>query len=137
MWSSIFTEITGLFRDHLKGRRDVAVAKAEAEVAIHKAKATAEINWDLMWAEQARNSLKDEFFVLIHAIPMVMAFIPGLAPYVEQGFTVLEQSVPEWFLTFYGAGVAAAFGIRGLKDFRRSGMQKEATREQLARTRPK
>lgn len=117
---NIFGEVIGLFRDHIKGRRDVAVAKAQAEVEIAKRKATAEIDWDQAWAEQAKMSWKDEWFIILHSIPVILCFIQvgsldGPAV-VAAGFQALEQNAPDWFIGFYGAGVAASFGIRSLKD---------------------
>lgn len=116
MIGSIVGELIGLVRDHIKGKRDVAVAKAEAEVEIAKRKVTAEMDWDQAWAEQAATSWKDEWFTILFSIPIIAAFIPGGAPYIVAGFEVLATDVPDWYIGYLGAAVAAAFGIRSLKD---------------------
>jgi len=118
-------QVFGLARDHFAGQRKIKLAKVEAEIARANRAAQAEIDWDLMWADQAKTSWKDEWFVILHSIPVILCFIPGGAPIVEEGFNALASSAPDWFITFYGAGVAASFGIRGLKDVYKSRSKKE------------
>ena len=113
---ALLGEVVGLVRDHIKGRRDVAVAKAQAEVEIAKRKATAEIDWDMEFASQAKNSWRDEYITVLITVPIIAVFFPGYAPYIAEGFKTLETTVPDWYVTFAGAVVAAAFGIRSLKD---------------------
>lgn len=128
IWNTISKavgELFGLVGDHFEGQRKIKLAEVEAEIALAAKRASAEIDWDLMWADQAKTSWKDEWFVLLHSIPVIMAFIPSMAPYVAQGFEALSSSAPDWFITFYGAGVAASFGIRGLKDVYKSRSKKE------------
>tara|TARA_R100000808_G_C2133449_1_gene142169 strand:- start:58 stop:429 length:372 start_codon:yes stop_codon:yes gene_type:complete len=89
-------------------------AISEEKLKIAKAKAVAEIEWDITQAQSSQGSWKDEYWTVVLSVPMVMCFIPDLAPYVHQGFTVLKESVPEWYIAAVGAAIAAAFGYRGI-----------------------
>lgn len=89
-------------------------AESEAKLNIAKAKAVAEIEWDITQARASENSWKDEYWTVVLSVPMIMCFIPDLAPYVKQGFKVLKESVPEWYIIAVGSAIAAAFGYRGV-----------------------
>ena len=78
--------------------------------------ATADIDWDIEQAKNSSTSWKDEFFTIILSVPVMLAFVPGMAPYILEGFEVLRQ-VPEWFLISFGTAVAAAFGRSELTKF--------------------
>ncbi len=102
-------------------------ARVEAEIELEQArvKATiatadkaqdAEINWDLLAVKNMDTSWKDEFYVLLFAIPLVLCFVPGADVYVERGFAVL-QGTPEWYQWAIAIMVAASFGYRKFADF--------------------
>jgi hypothetical protein len=40
-----------------------------------------------------------------------MSFIPGLQPYVDAGFSALQQ-VPEWYMWSVGIAISSSFGLR-------------------------
>ena len=86
------------------------VARIELE---HK-RATADIDWDHLQVKASEHSWKDEFWTVILAVPLVLAFVPSLAPYVEQGFLVLRDSTPDWYKAALGVAIGAAFGVRKL-----------------------
>lgn len=105
-------------------RIEVARIRAEAAARIRVSQAEADIQWDQIMAEGSRTSWKDEFWTIILAVPVVLAFIPGAEPFVEHGFSVLSEDVPEWYLYALGTAIAAAFGVRGLSTLvGRSGQQ--------------
>ena len=83
------------------------MAKVEREAKL----ANAEIDWDTEQVRASASSWKDEFWTIVLAIPVVMAFIPSLAPYVGDGFAVLN-STPDWYKGALGVAIAAAFGVR-------------------------
>lgn len=103
----------------------VAVAKAEAEAQIVLAQATAatrmaetaqanDAAWDLAVASQMDRTWKDEWFVVLFSIPLVLAFAePSL---VQRGFDALD-GMPEWYFFALGTMVAATFGMRRLMEF--------------------
>jgi hypothetical protein len=103
--------VVGIAGDYFKDKRALKAAKVEAELHVLKARATADIDWDKQAMINAESSWKDEWFVILLSIPAVMAFIPGLAPYVGLGFDELAKS-PDWYLGAFGIAVAASFGFR-------------------------
>lgn len=117
----IITTLLGIGGNWLQGRAERAKLKEERKTEVERAKneliknrENAEINWDNTMAEGSKDSWKDEFWTIILAIPLVMVFIPPLVPYVEQGFEVLDKTVPEWYLYALGMAISAAFGFRKL-----------------------
>lgn len=72
-----------------------------------------EANWDMEAQKQMRYSWKDEWFVLLFSIPLIAAFIPNIAPYILQGFNVLEKT-PHWYMLLVMGIVASTFGLRWL-----------------------
>ena len=90
---------------------DVELAQAKAQAEVFLKRETSEIDWGLIMAEGSKSSWKDEWFVILWSIPLLMAFVPGLAPYVKQGFEVLDQSTPDWYIYALGIMVAASFGV--------------------------
>jgi len=107
----VIGNLFGLGRDYLDGKRKLKQAKLETELYIEKSKATADIDWDKQALVNAQTSWKDEWFTLLLSIPAIMAFIPGLAPYVGFGFAELAKA-PDWYLAAFGIAVAALFGFR-------------------------
>lgn len=103
--------IVGIAGDYFKDKRKLKAARVETELAIMKVKATADIDWDKQAMVNAQSSWKDEWFVILLSIPAIMAFIPGLAPFVGLGFEELAKA-PDWYLAAFGIAVAASFGFR-------------------------
>jgi hypothetical protein len=50
------------------------------------------------------------FWTIVLSAPVIMCFVPGLAPYVLQGFQTLDSSTPDWFQYLLGIAVTSAFG---------------------------
>ena len=118
----IIGNIFGIAGDWLKDKRKLKQTKVDAEIHRVQAKTNhiikmaetgqmADIDWDIQAMKNAQNSWKDEWFVILLSIPAIMAFIPGLAPYVGQGFDELSRA-PQWYLAAFGIAVAASFGVR-------------------------
>lgn len=103
--------IFGGVTDHFEGKRKLKAARLETELAIELKRATADIDWDTQAMQNAQTSWKDEYLLIIFSPPLVMSFIPGLAPYVGEGFAVLSNT-PDWYRGAIGIMVAASFGMR-------------------------
>jgi hypothetical protein len=103
-------------REDARGRLAIARTRAEAMATIDVAQATADIQWDLSQADASRYSWKDEFWTILLAVPVVMVFVPGLEPYVTQGFTALEI-LPDWYKAAVGIAIGAAFGHKKILDY--------------------
>lgn len=92
---------------------EIAEIKARAELAAYRVKS--EVEWDMQWAQAADRSWKDEFLLLLWAAPTIGVFVPGLRPYVEDGFEFLSRfspDAPTMFMTGWAIIFAATFGIR-------------------------
>lgn len=99
---------------------EIEKLKVQAEIARINKMVQAEIDWDLMWAQQAQSSWKDEWFTILLSIPVILIFFPVLQPFVVQGFQSLEL-VPDWYKGALGIAIAAAFGYRKFADFMMKG----------------
>lgn len=91
-----------------QGQIDIAKAKVDAKVK----KVELEAQMDLSAVDGMRYSWKDEFLVLLLAAPYVGCFIPPIAPYIDQGFKILESSTPEWYRWAFLGAIVASFGLR-------------------------
>ena len=107
--------IASLAGTWLEGK--VEEKKAVAEATIAEKQATGEIDYDLTAAKQMESSWRDEFFSLLFAIPMVLAFCGEWGrEIVFSGFEALQQ-MPQWYQVSLGALVASSVGIRGITKF--------------------
>lgn len=119
---SIIPNLIGRIADHFQHKRDLAQARVASELRIReamtdanidlaKAGQMADIQWASTMAEASKDSWKDEWFTLVLSIPAIMAFVPGLAPYVELGFHALSTT-PEWYQYSLLVAIGASFGVR-------------------------
>jgi len=92
-----------------EGRIKIEAARAEAKAAVIITRLEADIEWEKSMASATSRSWKDEFWTIILAIPMVLAFVPSAIPYLEDGFNVLAM-MPEWYGIALGLAISAAFG---------------------------
>lgn len=85
------------------------IAIHERKIELIKAGLAADATWEL---EQIKNSgWKDEWVLIVLSIPLVMCFIPWLAPFVLAGFEVLDKT-PNWYQWLIGVIFTAIYGIR-------------------------
>ena len=120
---SIFTAALGplanLAGSWLQGKADKNAAEAELKLTEAKAKAqillsekTSVADWERIMAEGSKSSWKDEWFVIVLSIPLVLAFIPGTEGWVDKGFEQLSKA-PDWYFYSLGIAISASFGVRG------------------------
>lgn len=86
-------------------------AQGDRRAALIRDGLAADMAWETEFAQQARNSWKDEYTLIVVSIPLVMAFIPGLAVYVAAGFTAFA-STPMWYQIMVQTIFYATYGIR-------------------------
>lgn len=126
-WLSILGDIPGAIATYFNKRQDIKAAAAarqeEFEQALHVRKLdlisqglTADMNWEMEFARQAEHSWKDEFTLIVVSIPAVLAFIPGAAPIVAEGFAALALT-PIWY---QGMLVSLFFATVGIRMYRRT-----------------
>lgn len=121
VWSDIVGGITKPVIDAISRRAEIKHAEKTQELENKKALSEATIaairegrSLDNLWElESLKNSgWKDEFWTILFAAPAFGVFIPWFAPYIEQGFKVLDSSTPEWYRWLLVIIVGAAFGVR-------------------------
>lgn len=122
---SVFTDIiSGLtapvinyFDSKQKIRAAADQTKLENEKALQDATLVAVRegrSLDSLWElESLKNQgWKDEFWTILFACPIFLCFIPRCAPYIKQGFAILDSSTPDWYKWMLMIIVGAAFGVR-------------------------
>lgn len=113
MLGGILRDVVGIFADGLRHKRAIREAEVMSRIEFVRQKQLAEIDWDITAQQNAGNSWKDEWFVLLLSFPLIGAFVPQLQPYVEQGFANLA-AMPDYYKAFLATAVGASFGYRAL-----------------------
>jgi hypothetical protein len=111
-------QVGGYFRERQAQKSAENLRKMEFDDALHKRKLalieqglTADMNWEVEFAKQAATSWKDEYTLIVVSIPLVMAFIPGLAAYVKLGFEAFAGT-PLWYQVMVQSIFYATYGMR-------------------------
>lgn len=112
----LFKSVAGLGQTYIEGKNAVSKAKADAKAAVIVKSVEKEADWEKIMAENSGNSWKDEWLTLLFSIPLILAFIPSMVPYVHEGFKVLEI-MPDWYQYTLSVIVAASFGVRSAIGF--------------------
>lgn len=124
MWTMIVSKLLGSFSETVatayiekkRLKQEVVLEQLRGKRAWEAAKtarAEASEGRDATWeSESIRNSgWKDELVIIVLTIPLVGVFVPGLSPFILEGFQVLE-STPDWYRWMVVMIYAATFGIR-------------------------
>ena len=127
MIQALIGPLTELAGGWLKGKADKQAAdaklkltEAEAKAKILLSKETSIADWERIMAEGSKSSWKDEWFVIVLSIPLVLAFIPGTEGWVQHGFEQLSNA-PDWYFYSLGIAISASFGVRGASAFFKRG----------------
>lgn len=115
--SVVLGPIADIAKDYIQSKRETKQRDQELEKvmqekrleAISKAEDHAQA-FRLLQLEKA--SWRPGFWTITLSVPVIMCFVPGLAPYVEQGFQALDRSTPDWFQYLLGIAVTSAFGYQ-------------------------
>lgn len=92
----------------------IAVAQATAASKLAESAQSAEANWDSLVAQQMEHTWKDEWYVVLFSVPLILAFCgPWGAAVTAAGFAALE-GMPTWYFYSVGTIVSATFGVRRL-----------------------
>ena len=92
------------------------LTEAEAKAKILLSEKTSVADWERIMAENSQSSWKDEFFVIVLSIPLILAFVPGAEGIVDRGFEQLQKA-PDWYFYSLGLAISASFGVKGYKQF--------------------
>ncbi len=95
----------------LQREHDLNLKKIDVNMELAKQGQKIEATWDSTAQKQMTASWKDEWFVLLFSIPLVLSFIPQYQDEVLEGFRVLSKT-PDWYIYLVFGIVSATFGLR-------------------------
>jgi len=95
-----------LTREH-----ELNIKKIDVNMELAKSGMKIEANWDTTAQKQMTLSWKDEWFVGLFSIPLILAFFPEYQGIVLKGFEVLAKT-PDWYMWLVIGIVSATFGLR-------------------------
>jgi len=95
----------------LERQHELNLKKADAGIELAKQGIQIEANWDNIAQNNMQHTWKDEYLVIIFTIPLILAFIPDMQPYVKAGFEAIKTT-PEWYRYGVMGIVMATFGLR-------------------------
>lgn len=123
MLQGLLGPVANLASSYLQGKASKNAAEAELKLTEAKAKAqillsekTSVADWERIMAQNSGSSWKDEWFVIVLSIPLILCFIPGMEGVVHHGFQQLQQA-PDWYFYSLLTAISASFGVRGFKQF--------------------
>ena len=114
MIGQIFSSLTGLATSYIDSKAQKQLIDAE----IRKKQLTGEIDWELEAIRGAQNSCKDELWTIVFVLILTANFVPSLQDTMAVGFANLETT-PLWVQWGMYASIAASFGIRTVKGFKK------------------
>jgi len=114
MIGQIVSAIGGLATSYIDGK--TAIQKANAEIKLKQA--TGEINWEQSAIEASKDSFKDELWTIVFVLILCANFVPALQDTMARGFENLETT-PLWVQWGMYASIAASFGIRTVRGFKK------------------
>ena len=122
MLAAIVPILGNLVTGFLKNQSEKSQAKQKLAVAKIEAKVT-QVQSDASWEERAidssTNSIKDELWTCAFILLIGAAMIPDLQPYIKEGFSVLKNDCPEWLSWGILASIAASFGLKSIRQFKK------------------
>jgi len=122
IWSDLISGIFKPIGDYFNKRQEIKAIEHQNKIDLLKAEGerkaqltrdglAADMAWETEFAKQAATSWKDEYTLLVVSIPLIMAFIPGLAVYVHQGFAAFAAT-PLWYQVMVQTIFYATYGLR-------------------------
>ena len=97
----------------IQAQADIQKAKAISATRMAESGQSQDFDLDKIAMEQMAKSWKDEFLLIVFLTPMIMAFIPSLAPYSLNGFEIIDK-MPEWYRYIIIGMVIVIYGLRGM-----------------------
>ncbi|KXF81194.1 hypothetical protein [Enterovibrio coralii] len=117
----LITSVIGLVGGYFKDRQTIKARKQARQDKLEEAITTAQTRrieqGDANAAELDRLSIaqrgwKDEYLLILTTLPVLLAFVPSLAPYVGSGFHALADNVPEYYWYALALIYIDTFGFR-------------------------
>lgn len=107
----ILDQVTAWFKRKQEHKIRVEEAKVSAEIARIEQQTKMIADADIASIEAQRYSIKDEIVLILILAPYVAAFIPGLQPYVKEGFAIIND-LPMWYQVSVIGIVISVMGLR-------------------------
>jgi len=143
LFSTVAKGAFELIKGYMERKQQTQAVKAEGEVLLKRATYASRArqremeilqagNYDTMAQRQKRYTPADEIIMAFFQTIIIMAFLPWTQQYVAEGFRILKNEVPIWFILLYVGIVASTMGLRWLVEmfapvFARLGGLKPAT----------
>ena len=116
--------VIGYFSDKSKAKAKLRKAELDEKIAISLAKIDIlttttdnRFKLDMLAMQNMNKSYKDEFFMIMFSLPMILAFIPSMQEVALKGFNVIAK-MPKWYVSLVVGMVVVTFGMRQmLSDF--------------------
>ena len=114
MLQALIGPIANLASGYLSNKHEQAQAKHQAKLQVIQNDA----DWESKMASASANSLKDEFWTAVLAVPLlcvgysIIVDDPSVLIRVSDGFDALD-ALPDWYQYLLFLAVSASFGIRG------------------------
>lgn len=114
IFSALLGPVADLGKTYLSNKAAEKQAKHEAKMNVIQNDA----DWETKMADASNNSLKDEFWTIILAIPIFMVGYAIIADdmtvidRVQQAFATLND-LPEWYQYLLFIAISSSFGIKG------------------------
>jgi len=119
MWQNLISPITTILgwgmttlTEYIEHKRQLKLLERQAEIEAAKVEIANAANADAVAVEDAKKSWKDEITLAVIYVPFVGCFIPGAAPYIKQGFMIINTVVPNWFTALFTALCLSVMGAR-------------------------
>ena len=109
--SGLLSGITGYFKRKQEHRIAIETAKVNAKIAQIEQHTKMIADADVASIQAQRYSIKDELVLLMILGPYLGAFIPGLQPYVKDGFAILSN-LPHWYQAAVIGVIISVMGLR-------------------------
>tara|TARA_Y100001937_G_scaffold125847_1_gene193620 strand:+ start:312 stop:689 length:378 start_codon:yes stop_codon:yes gene_type:complete len=114
MLQALIGPVANLVGGFLNNKHEQAQAKHQAKLQVIQNDA----DWESKMASASANSLKDEFWTAVLAVPLlcvgysIIVDDPAVLIRVSDGFDALD-TLPDWYQYLLFLAVSASFGIRG------------------------
>lgn len=83
------------------------------------------------WRGSWRANWRADYVLLAWSLPLVLAFIPPSRDLMKEGFAVLQNDVPAWYVQLGGIIVAGIFGFRKIFNLAELHMKTKLAEAQL------
>jgi hypothetical protein len=109
--SEYFTRRQEIKAQDRQQERAIKAAQVERQIELIKQGMHADATWELESLKAHTGGWKDEFVLIMFAIPFILCFIPSMAPYVGAGFSAIAGT-PVWYQIGSMSVFLATYGIR-------------------------